>query len=539
MSTIPGLRYQPHSRGNKPFVILKDKPSKPRPFYLPKTDETGHQGHGQTYKKNRAFTRNGKLYQDQIATLDIPEDEEEIEENEKEGGKKPEKGEERNQSEYSGDTNSSNTPRMVTTIGLWSKEQDDVNNEQVLSYTLPSVAVDVTSLEQPDSESLSSSRASRVVFTRNRADDEPVYATVIKDPMESRLSIPDDQEENTDNDTFVSGSFIRTPDSEAQQFSEQEKQPSGTTPNPGLQNIENLLTSDEDIGIVEGLRDQNQHPFPSIHKLSEETGEKENSNQLRKRIGRGPVLVNKQSGAYLDKTADRYSDDDNSQTYDYDDNNTAKGIHVYPTVNVQEVVVKEKSHSHSVPTLILYHTDTDSGVRLRSDVTQRRNIEYSNPALVMPFQRDSPDLAHDLLNRRSKSKQDKHPGTEFVPKQSSMYKVPQIKETQSMEEASMDSRSERETDDENTKSTEDEDDNNSANDSGNQEGVREYYHGNRGFHDSILNPPLTVARIPNHLNEDDMNLNRRPSYMLGKLVNGKYDIYLFINLLYCYFLGGA
>ena len=405
-----------------------------------------------------------------------------------------------------------------------------------LSYTLPYVPVDVTSLEQPDSESLSSSKASRVVFTRNRADDEPVYSTVIKDPMESRLSIPDDQEDNTDNDTFVSGSFIRTPDSEAQQFSEQEKQPSGTTPNPGLQNIENLPTSDEDIGIVEGLRDQNQDPFPTIHKLSEETGEKENSNQLRKRIGRGPVLVNKQSGAYLGKMWDKYSDDDNSQTYDYDENNAAKGIHVYPTVNVQEVVIKEKSHSHSVPTLMLYHTETDSGVRLRSDVTQRRNIEYSNPALAMPFQRDSPDLAHELLNRRSKSKQDKHPGTEFVPKQSSMYKVPQIKETRSME-ASMDSRSERESD-ENTKSTEDEDGNNSANDSGNQEGVREYYHGNGGFHDSILNPPLTIARIPNHLNEDGVDLDRRPSYMLGKLVNGKHDIF-FINLLYCYFLGGA
>ena len=519
MSTIPGLRYQPHSRGNKPFVILKDKPSKPRPFYLPRTDETGHQGHGQTYKKNRAFTRNGTLYQDQIATLDIPEDEEE-QEGENKGGRGtiPEKSEERNQSEYS-----TNTPRMVTTIGLWSKEQDDVNNEQVLSYTLPSVAVDVTSLEQHDSESPSSSKASRVVFSRNRADDEPVYSTVIKDPMESRLSIPDDQEEYTDNDTFVSGSFIRTPDSEAQPITEPEKQSSGTTPNPGLQNIENLLTSDEDIGIVEGLRDQNQHPFPPIHKLSEETGEKEKSNKLRKRMGRGPVLVNKQSGAYLGKTWDRYSDDDNSQTYDYDENNAAKGTHVYPTVNVQEVVIKEKSHSHSVPTLILYHTETDNGVRLRSDVTQRRNVEYSNPALAMPFQRDSPDLAHELLSRRSKSTQDKHPGTEFVPKQSSMYKVPQIKETQSME-ASMDSRSERETDGENTKSTEDEDDNSNANDSGNQEGMREYYHGNRGFHDSILNPPLTVTRIPNHLNEDDVNLDRRHSYMLGKLVNGKYDI---------------
>ena len=519
MSTIPGLRYQPHSRGNKPFVILKDKPSKPRPFYLPKTDESGHQGHGQTYKKNRAFTRNGKLYQDQIATLDIPEDEEEEEERGGGigGGKKPEKSEETNQSEYSGDTNSSNTPRMVTTIGLWSKEQDDVNNEQILSYTLPSVAVDVTSLEQPDSESLSSSRASRVVFTRNRSHDEPVYSTVIKDPMESRLSIPDDQEEYTDNDTFVSGSFIKTPESEAQQFTEQEKKQS-TTPNPGLQNIENLLTSDEEIGIVEGLRHQNQHPFPPIHKLSEETGEKENSTQLRKRAGRGPVLVNKQSGAYLGKTWDRYSDDDNSQAYDYDDNNTAKGRHAYPAVNAQEVVIKEKSHSHSVPTLILYHTDTDSGVRLRSDVTQRRNIEHSNPALSMPFQRDSPDLAHELLNRRSKSKQDKYPGTDFVPNRSSAYRVPQSKETQNME-TSMDSRSERETDDENTKSTEDEDENSGANDGGgDQDGVREYYHGNRGFHDSILNPPLTVARIPNHLNEDDVHLDRRPlaTYLVSR-----------------------
>ena len=264
MSTIPGLRYQPHSRGNKPFVILKDKPGKLRPFYLPKTDETGHEAPGQTYKKNRVFTRNGKLYQDQIATLDIPEDEEEEEEEKEKGGgvgKKTDKSEERNQSEYSGDTKSSNTPRMVTTIGSWSKEQDDVNNEQVLSYTLPSVAVDVTSLEQPDSQSLSS-RASRVVFTRNKTDNEPVYSTVIKDPMESRLSIPDDQEEYPDNDTFVSGSFIRTPDSEAQPITEQEKQPSDTTPNPGLQSIENLLTSDEEIGIVEGLRDQNQHPFP-------------------------------------------------------------------------------------------------------------------------------------------------------------------------------------------------------------------------------------------------------------------------------------
>ena len=93
MSTIPGLRYQPHSRGNKPFVILKDKPSKPRPFYLPRTDETGHQGHGQTYKKNRAFTRNGALYQDQIATLDIPEDEEEIGRRNDKGGRRNDTGE--------------------------------------------------------------------------------------------------------------------------------------------------------------------------------------------------------------------------------------------------------------------------------------------------------------------------------------------------------------------------------------------------------------------------------------------------------------
>ena len=371
MSTIPGLRYQPHSRGNKPFVIFKDKPSKPRPFYLPKTDETGQQGHGQTYKKNRAFTRNGKLYQDQIATLDIQE---ERRKRKKEKREKKEvtdqiKTEERTQSEYSADTNSTNTPRMVTTIGLWSKEQDGANSEHILSYTLPSANVDDTSLEQPDSESLSSSRASRLVFTRNRADDEPVYSTVIKDPMESRLSIPDD---DTDNDTFVSGSFIRTSDSEAQQFPEQEKQPSSGTPNPGLRNIENLLISDEDIGMGGGLRDQNLHPFPPIHKLSEETGEKESNNQLRKRIGRGPVLVNKLSGAYLGKTWDKYSDDDDSQSND-EDNNTVKGIHVYPAVNVQEVGIKEKSPSHSVPTLILYHTDTDSGVRLRSDVLPRQN----------------------------------------------------------------------------------------------------------------------------------------------------------------------
>ena len=519
MSTIPGLRYQAHSRGNKPFVIFKDKPSKPRPFYLPKTDETGQQGHGQTYRKNKAFTGNLKLYQDQIATLDIQEEEEEEEEKEtgEDGGKRPDKSEERTQSEYSADTNSTNTPRMVTTIGLWSKEDDGANSEHILSYTLPSANVDDTSLEQQqqDSESLSSSRASRVVFTRNRADDEPVYFTVTKDPMESRLSIPDD-EECTDNETFLSGSFIRTSDSEAQQSTEQENQPL-SAPNPGLQNIENLLTSEEDIGMSGGLRDQNLHLFPSIHKLSEETGEEENNNQLRKRLGRGPVLVNKQSGAYLGKTWDKYSDGDDSQTND-EDNNTVKSIHVYPTVNVQEVDIKEKSPSHSIPTLILYHTDTESGVRLRSDVLPRQNVEYSNPALALPFHRDSPDLALGLLNRRSKSKQDIHPGTEFIPQRSSMYKIPQGKETQSMD-ASVDSRRSERGTDENTKSTEDEDSN--ADDNGNQEGMREYYHGNRGFHDSILNPPLTVDRIPNHLQQDDVNLGRRPSYILGKLPNAE------------------
>ena len=141
-------------------------------------------------------------------------------------------------------------------------------------------------------------------------------------------------------------------------------------------------------------------------------------------------------------------------------------------------------------------------------------IEYSNPALALPFHRDSPDLALELLNRRSKLKQDKHPDTEFIPKRSFMYKVPESKETQSMEASVDSSRSERETN-ENTKSTEDE--NSNADDDGNQEGMREYYHGNRGFHDSILNPPLTVDRIPNHLHQDDINLGRRPSYILGKL----------------------
>ena len=231
MSTIPGLRYQPHSGGNKPSSIFKhnpNRPKSPRQLYLPKTSDNAQYNQGQRDMKGQVFRRSDILYEAQTATLDIKD------EDEKDEGIKHFK-----EADCSRDTQESQRdlpdvaemPRIVTTVGLWTEEQkllckqplDERGNQvrvQVKNIASDTPKSKSSSSIYPGSLSLSSV-APNSGLTRN--GDEPVYATVVKDRLESKFSIPDNEEECerkpgisktsiklTDKDTILTGSCIRT-----------------------------------------------------------------------------------------------------------------------------------------------------------------------------------------------------------------------------------------------------------------------------------------------------------------------------------------
>ena len=501
MSSLPGLRYQPHSRGNKPFVIFKDTSKKPRLFYLPDNDRTSQYEYGPTYKKNKAFSRKERLYQEQTVTVVI-KDEDDDENSETI----------RHEIKFDvDDKKPSDEPRIVTTIGLWSKGHRLFRRQT--SEAEGSVISNVSKGSFTSHPNSASSRTSHVVFTRNN-DDEPIHATVMKDPLEARLSIPDDEEEQdidrspggngtsvplTDEDSFLSGSFIRTSDTN-HTIVEPPREDQNVSSNAHLWKIERLLISEEeDFGIkFAGIEDQNARLFPSIY-LSETKVGTENNIHLRKRTGRGPMLVNRQSGAYLDKSWDRYSDDN---TY-ISDNNPTEGIHIYPAISVQEIVVKEKSHSHSFPTLTLHHAQNNNGVRLHPDVPQVQNSELLGPATALPLKRDSQDFSQELSKDNTQHNID--------PEQPDRPEVTRSEEIETFEniadnEMLKDRRIEKTiVEDSNSEEA-------STGHGASQEEVQEFYHGNQGFQDSILTPPL-----PNSMHQDytDM-IRRKPSYIDGK-----------------------
>ena len=516
MSSIPGLRYQPHSRGNKPFVVLKDGSKKPRPFYLPDNDHSDQFQYVPTYKKNKAFARHGRLYQEQTATLDIEEEDED--------DVKTKYKSNTDELKTSGVSDTSNSPRIITSIGLWSKTQRSLQRQASDGGGSVTTNISRDSFQSyPDS--ISSSGIPHAVFTRNRDDDEPIYATVIKNPLEASLSIPDDEEDGeedidrlsavigtsvklTDEDTFSSGSFIRTTDITQQPTLEREK----VSHDRKFGKIESLIiTEEEDFGMnFSGLEDQNSEPFPSIYLSDTNLGASDNTN-LRKRSGRGPIVVNRQSGAYLNKSWDRYS---NSNSL-ISDNNKTEGIHIYPTISLQEVVFKEKSHSHSFPTLTLHHAEHHNGVRLHQDVPKVQNRERLSPAFAHPFERDSPNLAQGLSKQESTNNiTDPEKLVAEVIKSEASEKFERTPDNN----MSKDHRIEKEID---------EDVNSEQTDSGDgsgREDMQEFYHGNQGFQDSILTPDLAGAGIPNNLRRDnihDVTVDRRPSYMVGKCTKWK------------------